>query len=89
MKRGFPHWVPSFLTQLSGFLKFSSVKTKCCEGGFFIPLPKFFQQRSWAAVGVAFEGAKVAMPYDERDFNVIQLRLFKESTGGFVAEAVE
>ena len=40
-------------------------------------------------MGVAFQGAKVAMSDNERDFNVIELRPFKEAAGGFVSEAME
>ena len=38
---------------------------------------------------VTFESPKVAVPDDERDFNVIELRLFKEAAGGFMSEAME
>ncbi len=40
-------------------------------------------------MGVAFQCAKVAVSDNERDFNVIELRLFKEAAGGFVSEAME
>ena len=38
---------------------------------------------------VSFQCSKVAVSHNERNFNVIELRLFKEAAGGFVSEAME
>lgn len=38
---------------------------------------------------VSFQCSKVAVSHNERNFNVIELRLFKEAAGGFVSETME